>query len=773
MKKVLAALAAASWLAACGGNNTTTPTPTGPQQYDQTQKPVSPKGSIYGRVLDIATQNPLEGVSVKVLGSDATLTTSADGTFKLDNVAVNSTYTFILDKMGYLRARTSTSISGSAGNSPLEGAITSFSIEMYPANGSVTGFVFLPNGKPAPNATVYIDQRATLGTSGESVVTTQTGADGAFTLSGIATRPSGVGHTVYAQWYDENGDMQADYSTTNTFVNVFPGQPARTFITYSSVGLRLVASNIVDGEIPAGEDLQFTFSLPLFTGTLEGATARPWVLTNLSVAGGIDVPAEGTFMSPTVLRVKPALNSLQEGQRYNISLALRAASLSQNTTNNFNQSFDFQIRAASVMPYTTQVTALAVTNPNPIAPYPDTAFDYNQNQFTVAFTPAAGAVRYEIYARDTANIPNFTRVSTFNADGSPRYQRNINLGSPFTTNFSSGGLFVSGNRITFAVVGIDAYGARAPLMSAPTVEVRDTIPPRVISGPTLVAPLNVNTVDAINDGTAASTIQMRINYSEPMDPASMVTYTSNATNAPMAAFRWDPANTSSGILTLTVGAGNDATGSFVIRGGKDGSGNDLQQAADLVGFLGGRRELLQTPDFQSGTMCGLGTSWVASTLNGGPTPTTINNNGAVSGNISPCAAVLGSVPGGAPGTGRSRILQGITLPSLMNTGFRLEANARYRTVNVPNSAISALPAYTMRCFFGDTNDAPLVGLTLLSPAPTTMTSYTTAGPLNVSAQAGNQVRLICEVENTNMMAPGFGAMYLDEMSVALVKPTTL
>lgn len=764
MKKVLAALAAASWLAACGGN-TTTPTPTGPMQYDQTQKAVTPKGSIYGRVVDVATQNPLEGVTVKVLGSDASLTTAADGTFKLENAVVNSTYTFIMEKMGYLRIRTTAAVPGSTGNSPLEGGITSFSVEMFPTTGSVTGFVFLPNGRPAPNATVYVDQR----NFGESVVTAQTGADGAFSIAGLATRPSGANHTVYAQWFDENGDMQADYSTTSVNVNVFPGQAARSFITYGNVALRLVASNIIDGEVPAGEDLQFTFSVPLFTGTLEGSTARPWVLTNLTVGNGnVDVPAEGTFMSPTVLRVKPAINSLQEGQRYNISLSLRAASLSQNTSTNFNQSFDFQVRAASVMPYTTQVTGLSVTNPNPITPFPDTAFDYSQNQFTVAFTPAAGAVRYEIYARDTASIPNFTRVAVLNADGSPRYQRNVNLNAPFTTNFAAG-LFAAGNRVTFAVVGIDAYGARAPLMSAPTVEVRDTIPPRIVSGPT---PLPLGTTpDGINDGTTAATIQLRINYSEPMDPASMVTYTSNATNAPMAAFRWDSANASSGILTLTVGAGNDATGSFVIRGGKDGSGNDLQQAGDLVGFLGGRKELLQTPDFQSGTMCALGSSWVASTLNGGPTPTAINNNGSVTGNVSPCAAVLGSVPGGMPGTGRSRILQSISLPSLMNTGFTIQAGARYRTVNVSNTANPGA-TYTMRCFFADTNDVALVGLGLFSNA-SNMTSFTTAGPLNLTAQQNTQVRLVCEVENTNMMAPGFGAMYLDEMSVALVKAGTL
>lgn len=765
MKKVLAALAAASWLAACGGSNTTTPTPTGPQQYDQTQKPVTPKGTIYGRVIDVSNQNPLEGVSVKVLGSDATLTTAADGTFKLENAVVNSSYGFIFEKMGYLRTRTSAQVPGSTGNSPLEGGITSFSIEMFPTTGSVTGFVFLPNGRPAPNATVYVDQR----NFGESVVTAQTGADGAFTLSGLATRPSGAGHNIFAQWFDENGDMQADYGTTSTNVTVFPGQPARTFITYNGVALRLVASNIVDGEIPAGEDLQFTFSTPLFTGTLLGMTARPWVLTNNTVGNNIDVPVEGTFMSPTVLRVRPALNSLQEGQRYTISLALRAASLSQGTSNDFNQSFDFQVRAANVMPYTTQVTGLTVVNQNPSPPYADTAFDYNHNQFTISFVPAAGAVRYEIYARDTASIPNFTRVgNVITANGAPRYQQNVTLNSPFTTNFASG-LFASGNRVTFAVVGIDAYGSRAPLMSAPTVEVRDTIPPRILSGPTALP--SGTTPDGINDGTTAATIQLRITYSEPMDPASMVTYTSNATNAPMAAFRWDSSASNSGVLTLTVGAGNDATGSFVIRGGKDSSGNDLQQAGDLVGFLGGRRELLQTPDFQSGTMCALGSSWVASSLNGGPTPTAINNNGSITGNVSPCAAVLGSVPGGMPGTGRSRILQGISLPSLMNTGFSIQANARYRTVNVVNQAQPGA-TYTMRCFFADTNDAPLLGLGLFSSS-SNMTSFTTAGPLNLSAQQNTSIRLICETENTNMMAPGFGALYLDEMSVALVKNGTL
>ncbi len=51
--------------------------------------------------------------------------------------------------------------------------------------------------------------------------------------------------------------------------------------------------------------------------------------------------------------------------------------------------------------------------------------------------------------------------------------------------------------------------------------------------------------------------------------------------------------------------------------------------------------------------------------------------------------------------------------------------------------------------------------------------YVTAGPIDLSAQAGNSIRIQCETDNVNLMAPGFGAMYLDELSVALVKPGTL
>jgi hypothetical protein len=739
--------------------------PTGPQQFDQSQKPVSPKGSIIVRAVDVGTAGPLDGVTVKVLGSDTVGTTNADGVFKFDNMVVNSSYMFIFEKAGYLRARQSASIQGSAGNSPLENSVTTFSIDLYPANGSVTGFVFLPNGTPAPNATVYVDQRNNLGSSAaESIVSATTGMDGSFTLMGLATRPTGQGTQVVARWYDENGDMQADYGSTSTTVTLFPGQPGRVFLTYSanSIGQRIIASNVFDGQVAAGEDLQFTFALPLFTGTLVGTTAAPWVLTQLSNSNA-NIPVEGTYMSPTELRVRPALNSLREGEEYRLTLSLRNASTNQGTGSQFTANIEFQVRPAMVVPFTTQVTGLTVTNPVSVAPFSQTSFDHNSTQFTVAFVPAAGALRYEVYARDTRTNPNYVLVQQFAATGAPRIERSVFLPTTFNAPFTSQPL-AGGNRVNFAVVGIDAYGQRAPLMAATAVEVRDTVPPTALG--VANAATGTPLVDAINDTSAPATIRLRITYSEPMDPTSMVTYTTSATPAPMTAWSWE--TTTSGILTLTIGANNDASGSFAIRGGRDAAGNDIVRAGDLVGSLTGRRELLANGDFQMGAMCGLG-SWTPSTLNNGPAPSAVNNNGAIVGSTSACAAVLGSIPGGTAGVGRSRIVQDVTLASLMGTGHRYEFTGRHRSVNVPNAAAPGA-SYSFGCRVTTPADV------LLQPLFTgnaNFPGYLSAGPVDLSAQAGNSIRIQCETDNVNMMAPGFGAMYLDELSVALVKPGTL
>jgi hypothetical protein len=773
MKRVFAAMAAAVGLSACGGSSSPQ---SGPQQFEQAQKPVSPKSVIAGRVIDAATQGPLDGVSVRAVGLSET-TTAADGTFKIENIVAGSTVTLVLEKMGYVRVLRGTTTPAAAGNSPLEGGLTTVNAELFPAACSVSGFVFLPNGRPASGATVFVDQANAA--VGESVVTGQTMTDGAFSLSGLGCRPSGTFHTVHANWFDENGDMQADYAGVNQQVRLYPGQTARVFLTYSasSVGNRVIASNVIDGEVAATEELTFTFALPLVTSSFDQDDRDQFVLTNLTRT--TNVPVEGTFMSPTQLRVKPANMSLREGERYQLSLSLRNANTTAGTGSTYFASFDFQVRPAVVMPFNVVVSGVTVLNPSPQAPFGADKFNFDSNSFDVSFNPAAGAVRYEIFARDQGN-PNYVFLSSIDASSAPRLLRNVSLPNSFDTipGFPTQPL-AFGNTVTFAVVAVDVYGNRSPFMTAMAVTVRDEIPPTLTGGPTVLADATGSTsIDGYNDTATPAVYRVRFSYSEPMDitTAGAPTFTSAASAAPMAAWSWDPSDTLQrrAILTLTIPPNTDSTGSFIIRGGRDSSGNQVAQAGDIAGSIGGRRELLQNGNFQMGNSCSL-TGWGPTNTNSTPVPVTVPNNGAIVGSTSPCAALLGSPPGTAPSTGRARITQDVALPTTMMTGFSIEASARTRPVFTLNRA--ALGAfYSMSCRVETVAlPAMLIGSLggfVSGGSDFTTAPYTLTGPVSLTGQGGNSVRVVCESDNATTFA-GNGAFYVDEISVALVRIGTL
>lgn len=373
-------------------------------------------------------------------------------------------------------------------------------------------------------------------------------------------------------------------------------------------------------------------------------------------------------------------------------------------------------------------------------------------------------------------------TSVNEASAGPRQQVNVSLGSAFD---AAPALFgpqplAYGNVVTFAVVAIDVYGNRSPLMTAMPVTVRDEIPPTVTSAPTLVPDaLGTGGVDAINETSAATTARLRIVYSEPMDVAmaNAPTFTSAATNAPTVTWAWDPAdaNQRTLIMTLTFAANTDGSGSFVIRGGRDASNNAIAQAGDIVGSLGGRRELLQNGNFQSGNACSL-MGWNPTNTGSAPAPVTVPNNGALIGSTSPCAALLGSPPGSQPSTGRARITQDVGLPSNPMAGFTLQASARARPLFVVNQAMPGA-SYTMACRV-ETVALPAVTLGSLAAGlagpgtDVTIGGFVGGASLPLTAAAGTTVRVVCEADNATMFA-GNGAFYVDEVSVALVRAGTL
>jgi hypothetical protein len=479
--------------------------------------------------------------------------------------------------------------------------------------------------------------------------------------------------------------------------------------------------------------------------------------------------------------VRPANGSLREGERYRLNLSLRNANTSSGISSTFTRTLEFQVRPLMVMPFNVTVPAVTVLNGSPIAPFGADRFNFNSNDFTVSFGTVAGAVRYEIFARDLAN-PNFVFLASIDDNGAPRLSTSLPLPLAFDTvpgmSFPGTQPLAFNNTVTFAVAAVDVYGNRSPLMTAMTVNVTDQIPPTVTSGPTLVNDgTGAGSVDAINESSSPVTYRATIRYSEPMDVAmaSLPSFTSMASNAPTITWAWDPTDTTlrSLVMTITIPPMGDATGSFLIRGGRDSSNNAIAQAGDIVGSLGGRRELLSNGNFQTNNMCNL-SGWTPTNQGSAPAPVAVANNGAIAGSTSPCAALLGSPPGAQPSTGRARITQDITIPPTMMTAFQIEASARARPVFVYNRSAPGA-SYTMACRV-ETTGLPAMPLGTLSSAAAggltdvTNAPYSTGTTLFLSG--GVSVRVICEADNATTFAAN-GAYYVDEVSVAQVRLGTL
>jgi hypothetical protein len=753
MNRVIALLAVAS-LAACNG--------TQKADYTQTQTPVTPKGTIVGRIIDGTTYQGLDGATVTVVGTGTTLTTDADGVFTFKDAVVLSTYFFVIEKAGYLRQTAQTSISGTTGNSPLAGSTTIISATLYKADGQVKGNVFLPDGKPAANATVYVDQRNS--GYGDSVVTTTTDTAGAFSLTGLASRPIGLNQTVYALWYDENGDGNADYPTTSVNVSVSTGQVSRTFLTYSSnVGQRVISTNIIDAQLAPATDISMTFALPLLPSNLNGAAGQAFTLTDNTRNTNVNVvptwEADGVSVT-----LKPA-SPLATGERYTLSVNLTYASAGPNNANaNYGNSWTFQVRPDGTVPtYTTQVTNLTLTNGSPIdgSIAALSKYNWNSNYFRLQWDAPTDAASFNVYAKDTKLNPDWVLVQVGITPVPGRNGTYVSLPAAFDVYPTTGNVepLGLGNSVTFAVVGVDVYGNIAPLASAPTGQASDNIPPTIISG---LQALNYDSVfgivDAINDTAASVTWPLQIRYSEPMDPASAPTFT--ASGAP--ATSWI-VNNQGGVyyyqLNLTIAAGADNTGPFLIRGGKDFAGNVVLDG-DLQGTLGGVKNFLTLGGFEDNSGCTLGTGSAGWTTSGSLAPTAT----LATGTNGRCGAVLGAYATGATlsGGSTSRMYQDFTVQTIpTGSGWSYYAQVHYRAQVTTGAAVAA------QCRITDTND--VLQQTLFSISGTTNEAYTTPY-LNLGTLS--TARFVCEVNNTGTTASS-QTLYVDDVQVYLYKPGTI
>ena len=755
-----ALFAAAFALAACSS-------PTTQNAYQQSQVPVTPKGSIVCLVHDASTHLPLTGVTVTVVGgSGGTLTTDATGAAVFTDAVVNSSYTLVFDMTGFVRQTVSSNwVNGSTGLSPLAGAYATMDVELYKANAQLKGAVFLPDGTAASGVTVSIDQN--YDGAGESLLTTQTAADGTFTLNGLASYPDGLGHQVVVYPPDLNADGLPDFETIYEYINSYPGETARAFFDFSqstNTQQRVVASNLLQGSIAPGADLKVTFSNPVLPTNLDGQANDAFVLTDQ--VSGLPVGTAVTWASSTQVSIKP-VGGLPPGGRYALSISVTSAHTQAGTDPNFFQTLSFQVRPDGVTPISTQVTNLVVENPAYASSQQRAQFDWNTNQFQVSWNGVAGANRYLVYVKDTKRNLDWAQVQTVSGSNVSRLVTTVFLPAAFDLFPDQVGIqpLAQGNSLTFTVVPVDVYGYMAPLASSPTVNVADNVQPTVVATlvPITTSPLfGLNLVDAINDDAVPAQWLFKARYSEPMDSASPPVFAGNGNPTQLWQGAWDPGTASFlYTLTLNIQAGTDASGNFLIRGGKDVAGNEVING-DFQSSLSGFKTLSQNPTFEDATgTCQL-TGWNPTTSGTMPAPAAVLGTGDLGGTGlgSRCAAVLGVTANGTAATGISRISQDLTLPSLTGTNWSFLIHADLR-----GTFLGPAPIAQQICQLTDTSDVSL-GVSLGGAG--------VFGPSSTNAAyagATTSVRMTCKVDNSlGTSVANNTALYVDNFAIYLYKP---
>lgn len=116
-------------------------------QEDPTPQPES-KGTIQGTVVD-NLENPVEGVTIEISDVEGTVTTAADGTFKVENVAIDR-HTIKFTKSGYLEASTSVSAA------KFVDGVATVNVTLQIANAKISGRVLDAQAENTPLAGVLV-----------------------------------------------------------------------------------------------------------------------------------------------------------------------------------------------------------------------------------------------------------------------------------------------------------------------------------------------------------------------------------------------------------------------------------------------------------------------------------------------------------------------------------------------------------------------------------------------------------------------------------------
>ncbi|MBK6686962.1 MAG: carboxypeptidase regulatory-like domain-containing protein [Deltaproteobacteria bacterium] len=308
--------------------------------------PTKPTGYVAGEVRDAATDRPLVGATVKLIGGgiEGEGTTDDLGTFRLGPIAAGATFAVRITAPGKVEANiTGLSIDDAAGNFPTQnGAIYVGPVSLIGDDGKFAVMVVGEDGTPVDGASVAIETAASHFVAGVArsggIARGETDVDGLAEVEGLpnvfALPPrleAAAALTIQVSPVDLDGDERADLDGA---VLAIGGREARSQAQTPVIVLRrpgaqallVVASNIpgLAGTTPAqpailpavDSNLRIVFNKPI---------DRDSVLVDLRNEDATDtiLTAEVTSGLDNVLTIDPAEN-LTPGQEYNVAVRVHS-----------------------------------------------------------------------------------------------------------------------------------------------------------------------------------------------------------------------------------------------------------------------------------------------------------------------------------------------------------------------------------------------------------------------------------------------------------------
>lgn len=701
----LAVLAAALLAAGC----------TKTEVVTQEAAPLDLVGSVVGRVTSRATGAPLAGVAVTATlpSGDVVATTDAGGDYVLAGLPVGAAHTLRFRRPGLVPMARDVALPQAAGAPGQGNAMATLNLVMTTDDAALEGHVGAAAG-PAEGATVVVDLR---GSGYDLVARATVAADGGVRLAGLPDL-GGASVAVAVLAWDADGDGTLDFRQLTDWVPLHAGvttvrawllEPVSTAPGDSTC--HLTSWDFSDGTHAADTPLRITADRVLDAGaTWVKVTDRgPY----RDVAVGWSADAEGSALLIAPVGGAP----FAAGHDYAVEARAVAADGTTCTL------------------YDTFVAGAGGTPPAPVsgltvAPVPA---DWDTRAFTLRWAAVEGADRYEIWLRDTAFNPSFTRHDSVGSMPAPAYTLTLPAAYDYYTGDGLQTPLLWGTAVEIAVVPVGVAGATGGVAAATPLRVVDGSPPEVIGS------AQAGTADNAA-GAAAVPVELTLTFDEYLDPSSVpsITVPAGVTVVDAAV---DP-GLRLAVLRLEVAAGADGTGPITVSGLTDTSGNAMPA---WTGRLGRRVELLVNGGFEAGSLAG----WTTYYSGTASPPAWV---------ASPVAAGGGAARLGAAGmvaqSGYSRISQDVAIPADA-TGVFL--SARYRTATTATYGYDDLD-----CALYTTGGSLLASVVDVSVAPGG-TWLSATKPVGAGA-AGTTVRFQCQVYQWSSYA---STAWLDALSLVV------